>query len=74
MNASLSAVYVFGAKRANHGTYEASVDGAQSLSYSGFSEEDLFQQMLFAATGLDEEEHEVASQRITAWRATVALC
>jgi hypothetical protein len=52
-NASLTfhgtAIWLFGAKRANHGTYTASIDNQTPTNGNGHSSPDVFRQVLFSA-------------------------
>jgi hypothetical protein len=49
-------VYVFGAKRANHGAYTATLDG-RAAAANGSAVPDAFAQLLFGAGGLPYGEH-----------------
>ncbi|TRM58243.1 hypothetical protein BD626DRAFT_511931 [Schizophyllum amplum] len=53
-----SAVYVYGAKRSNHGIYNAEIDGV-TTSYSGRDSAGQFQVPLFVADSLDDTLHTV---------------
>ena len=46
------AVWIFGAKRSNHGPYNITLDG-QVYEDDGFYDGQAFQQVLFSAVGLD---------------------
>ncbi|KAI5123650.1 hypothetical protein M0805_001683 [Coniferiporia weirii] len=53
-------VWLYGAKRSNHGTYSVTLDGAEQESYSGnVPEGDEFQVVLFGASNLALGMHEV---------------
>ncbi|GJE94534.1 hypothetical protein PsYK624_107040 [Phanerochaete sordida] len=55
-----SAVYLFGAKRANHDVYSVILDGHTTTGH-GYSAADSFQQMLFNQTGLSpSQEHHIS--------------
>ncbi|KAI4527471.1 hypothetical protein K525DRAFT_264179 [Schizophyllum commune Loenen D] len=45
-------VYVYGAKRFNHGAYSVELDGIKN-NYNGSSDEELFQQLLFSSGPLE---------------------
>jgi hypothetical protein len=45
-------VWVYGAKRGNHGPYVATLDG-ESYQDNGYYDGQIFQQVLFSAVGLD---------------------
>jgi len=47
-----TAVWIYGAKRANHGPYNVTLDG-RVFTDDGFRDGELFQQVLFAAVDLD---------------------
>jgi hypothetical protein len=47
-----TAVWVFGAKRFNHGLYSVSVDSGPVHTFNGFDNTGLFQFPLFNGTGL----------------------
>src|SRR5882757_6359116 len=50
-----TSVWLYGSKGENYGTYKVTLDDAPTPSYvgDGFSEEDVSQQVLFEARGLD---------------------
>ncbi|KAG8702611.1 hypothetical protein FRC08_003384 [Ceratobasidium sp. 394] len=59
------AVYIFGAKRINHGYYHVSVDGEPGQQYDGYSSPDgLFQVPLFVREGLADRQHTVTLTNI----------
>ena len=47
-----TSVWLYGSKGKGNGAYNVTLDGSSSAD-NGFSDRDLFQQVLFAATGLD---------------------
>ena len=47
-----TAVWIYGAMRSNHGFYNVTLDG-QMYQDNGYYGSDIFQQVLFAASGLD---------------------
>ncbi|KAF9793502.1 hypothetical protein BJ322DRAFT_1035054 [Thelephora terrestris] len=48
-----TAIWIYGARRSTHGQYNISLDGQLSYYDDGYSGSPLFQQVLFAAVGLD---------------------
>ena len=46
-------MWIYGAKRSNHGQYNATLDGKYVI-LDGFDDGGLFQQVLFSAVGLDD--------------------
>ena len=48
-----TAVWLYGSKGKNNGKYNVTLDDDSVFVGNGFSDEDLFQQVLFKATGLD---------------------
>ncbi|KAG8702612.1 hypothetical protein FRC08_003385 [Ceratobasidium sp. 394] len=59
------AVYIFGAKRANHGYYHVSVDGEPGQQYDGYwPSVGLFQVPLFKREGLEDRQHTVTLTNI----------
>ncbi|KAG8702509.1 hypothetical protein FRC08_003445 [Ceratobasidium sp. 394] len=59
------AVYIFGAKRINHGYYHVSVDGEPGQQYDGYwSPDGLFQVPLFKREGLADRQHTVTLTNI----------
>ena len=55
-----TAVWIYGAKRGNHGPYNITLDGNNS-EYDGYYDGDMFQQVLFSAVGLDATTPHTAS-------------
>jgi hypothetical protein len=51
-----TACYFVGAKRANHGRFTVTLDG-DTKTASGFSSQDIFQQLLFSKTDLPLANH-----------------
>jgi hypothetical protein len=52
------AIWVYGGTRKNHGVYDVTFDG-QTTSHDGHHDPDLYQQVLFSATGLSNTNHTV---------------
>lgn len=52
-----TALYLFSAKRDNHGEYSATFDNGAPISYDGFSEQNQFQVLLASKTDLELGEH-----------------
>lgn len=53
-----TAIWIYGAKRTNHGTYSVQIDGATFSDLNG-NANDLFQQSLFNTSTLSQEMHTV---------------
>ncbi|EIN08202.1 hypothetical protein PUNSTDRAFT_52662 [Punctularia strigosozonata HHB-11173 SS5] len=53
-----TAFYLYGAKRANHDEYTVTVDGSAAIA-NGFNATDDFQTLLWSATDLENEQHQV---------------
>ncbi|WVQ80484.1 hypothetical protein IAT38_002589 [Cryptococcus sp. DSM 104549] len=53
------AIWIYGAKRSNHGWFSISLDSADPLYYSGFSATETFQVLLYASGELDVGQHKV---------------
>lgn len=53
MNFYGTALYLFSAKRDNHGAYSATFDGDAPMTYDGFSEQNQFQVLLASKTDLE---------------------
>ncbi|KAG0703239.1 hypothetical protein DFH29DRAFT_917805 [Suillus ampliporus] len=54
-----TAVWIYGAKRSNHGNYTVTLDNASSV-YNGEANPDEFQQVLFTQSGLTQGPHTVS--------------
>ena len=63
-------VYIFGAKRPNHGLYSVSVDGGTPKQFDGYEpkrsngDDGLFQVPLFVQTGMADKKHDVVLTNI----------
>jgi len=52
-------VTVFGAKRFNHGKYQAQLDGGSVSSFTGLSSDALFNQVMYKSSGASLGSHTV---------------
>ncbi|EIW85596.1 hypothetical protein CONPUDRAFT_49001 [Coniophora puteana RWD-64-598 SS2] len=53
-------VWIYGAKRVNHGTYTVQVDDSTYSNLSGYSGTEVFQQLLFNQSGLMQGTHKLS--------------
>jgi hypothetical protein len=54
-----TSVQIFGAKRANHGGYQITLDGATNPPENGTASPNIFQTSLFSADSLEQKLHTV---------------
>ena len=52
-------VQIYGAKRFNHGPFHVNLDNSSNIGLNGTTSPDIFQTLLYSATGLQQGPHHV---------------